>query len=354
MASDHDAFADWLKTLAPDELAKLKALHSASAQTAADTAVQDDDVEDLDEADTAQPSQTEADGEYLPMEEQLIDMTAVVTAATHQQPFPLLFFDPEEPTGRAFWSHSASHEDPTCFQAFPAAALGEAAAAEAPPKVPQNWKPAQQTFLPESAKAQSADPTTKAMPQVQQSPPPKPKASEPQTAQETSQALPIPKVATATPSPQPSPEPASSSSDQAPHSALHGQTREGVFFEPEFLASDHKPTYPGPYRPPKPFGLAVIWDSRAWINFYGSEPPNAAVEIDVESHFYTVEPGPTEDQPSQPGPSQEQESEPSGEPVDLPPCPPLPEWFSADTGVLRYWHFGATEKGNPRNMSKQS
>ncbi|CAE7806952.1 unnamed protein product [Symbiodinium sp. CCMP2592] len=356
MASDHDAFADWLKTLAPDELAKLKALHSASAQMAADTAVQDDarpcdsasslsprsllvyqnqeafyhaqdgcytgpipacfdyvppqDVEDLDEADTAQPSQTEAaqpsqpsvpaaeaeaaavteqpiEGEYLPMEEpssstafhatpqaglysmmgQLVDMTAVVTAATHQQPFPLLFFDPEaqsKPINRhELWQlinqavpSGAIHEDPTCFQAFPAAALGEAAAAEAVPEVPHNWKPpAQQTFLPESAKAQSTDPPTKAMPQVQQSPPPKPKASEPQTAQETatvpaqapasSQALPIPKVATATPSPQPSPEPASSSSDQAPRSALHSQTREGVFFEAEFLASDHKPSYPG-------------------------------------------------------------------------------------------------------------
>ncbi|CAE7626068.1 unnamed protein product [Symbiodinium sp. CCMP2592] len=279
MASDHDAFSDWLKTLAPEELAKLKALHSASAQTAADTAVQDDarpcdsssslsprsllvyqnqeafyhaqdgcytgpipacfdyvppqDVADLDDADTAQPSQAEpaqpsqpsvpaadaeaaavteqpieAEGECLPMKEpssstafhaipqaglhsmmgQLIDVTSVVTAATHQQPFPLLFFDPEaqsKPINR--------HE---LWQPIKRPDLAT------PP-------PAQQPSCPDSAKAPSPDPLTKAMPQVQQSPPPKPKAAEPETTQppttsppqapSSSQAQPMPTATTAVP-----------------------------------------------------------------------------------------------------------------------------------------------------------
>ncbi|CAE7275938.1 unnamed protein product [Symbiodinium sp. CCMP2592] len=442
MASDHDAFANWLKTLAPEELAKLKAFHSASAQTAADTAVQDDarpcdsssslsprslliyqnqeafyhaqdgcytgpipacfdyvppqDVEDLDGADPAQPSDSAdpaqpsqddgaqpsqpsmppadeaeavseqpipAGGEYLPMEEpssstafhatpqaglfsmmgNLIEMPAVITAATHQQPFPLLFFDPEaqsKPINRhELWQlikrpdlgavrRTATHQDPAGIEAFPATALGEAAAAEAPPRSPTELEAASTALFARRSQGRTADQSHA-------------------TGAACSQAQPTPKATAAEPGP--SPEPASSSTD------LHSQTREGIFFEPEFMASDHKPSYSGTERPPQPFGLALIWDSRTWINFYGGEPPKTAVEIDVETHFYTVEPGPAEDQPSQPEPGQEEEdTESSGAQEDLPPCPPLREWFSADTGVLRYWHFGAAGQANPRQMGKQS
>ncbi|CAE7432178.1 HMGB3 [Symbiodinium sp. CCMP2592] len=414
MASDHDAFANWLKTLAPEELAKLKAVHSASAQAAADTAVQDDsrpgnsssslsprsflvyqnqeafyhaqegcytgpipacfdyvppkDVGDLDGADPAQPSDAadpaqpsqdheaqpsqppadagaqavseepiQAGGEYLPMEEpssstafhatpqaslfsmmgQLIDMTAAQSKPINRHELWQLIKRPDLGVAREAAVPSGAVPPPT--KTPPPSKPSQPQPSEKPPQqkrppeVPQNWKPpAQQTFLPDAAKA---DPPTKAMPQVQQSPPPKPKAAEPGTA-------------------------------------YTDGDRSGA--EHKFMASDHKPTYSGTERPPQPFGLAVIWDARTWINFYGGEPPKTAVEIDVGAHFYTVQPGPAQDQPSQPEPGQEEDSESSGKEEDLPPCPPLPEWYSADTGVLRYWHFGATGQANPRQMGKQS
>ncbi|CAE7262005.1 unnamed protein product [Symbiodinium sp. CCMP2592] len=230
MASDHDAFANWLKTLAPEELAKLKAAHSASAQAAADTAVQDD----------ARPCDS----------------------SSSLSPRSFLVYQNQE----AFYHAQDGITGPSLLN-LPM----------------ENWKPpAQQTFLPDAAKA---DPPTKAIPNLFRS-------------------------------------------------RVHGFRPQAVLLRNE--------------RPPQPFGLAVIWDSRTWINFYGGEPPKTAVEIDVETHFYTVEPGSAFE------PGQEEDSESSGAQEDLPPCPPLPEWYSADTGVLRYWHFGATGQANPRQMGKQS
>ncbi|CAE7198648.1 unnamed protein product [Symbiodinium sp. CCMP2592] len=361
MASDHDAFADWLKTLNPTELEKLKALHSASAQTAADTAVQDDtrpcdssaslsprsaviyqnqeafyhaqegcytgpipacfdyippqDVEDLDDAATAQPSQPETSqpsqhaeptppteaaavteqpieeaGEYLPME------TPSSSSAFHAAPQAGLY----SMMGQLIDMASLiKRPDLGVARESGAYLTADAFAVSAPAN-----------FFPNFPNAPLSQPDTTPMPHAKADPPP-------------IKAVPAgaPKLEATGPA---------DLSAGAVLPASQARARSDSDRGPASL-------YAGPYRPPKPFGLAVIWDARSWINFYGGEPPKSAVEIDVETYFYTADP----------------EADTSDEPSDLPPCPPLPEWYSADTGVLRYWHLGATGTGNPRNMGKQ-
>ncbi|CAE7325973.1 unnamed protein product [Symbiodinium sp. CCMP2592] len=344
MASDHNPLGDWLKTLSQDELEKLRAMHSASAQAAADT-------EDLEEAATAQPSQPsasagdadtaavtelpiEAEEEYMPMEEpfsstafhaepqeglysmmgELIAVPSIVIAATHTsslchcfsltlkpQPKPInlhelwqLIKRPDLGVARESGAYLTADRfavspPASFFPSFPNAPINREAdtspmphaKAEPPPvkavptgavppptkqppaskpsqptkerpqqkrpcEVLQNWKPpAEQNFLPDAAKAQPSEPKTKAMQRC---------------------------------------------------------STHRVFFEPEFLAAEHKTKYSGPYRPAKPFGLAVIYDCRTWINFYGVD---------------------SQDQPT--------------DEVEFEQPLPLLEWFSADTGVLRYW-----------------
>ncbi|CAE7237788.1 unnamed protein product [Symbiodinium sp. CCMP2592] len=439
MASDHDAFADWMKTLGPADIARLRAVHSASAQTAADTAVQDDprpsadnpyglsprslliyanqeawyhaqegcytgpipacfdyvppqDMDDLADAHIAEPSQpstaptaqvTAADtaeeplepepvpdeGEFLHMEEPSastpsaafqaqeqsvlytmmgaeVDMTAVVTAASHQQPFPLRFFDSDaqtKPLNRHELWQLIRRPDlgvarkegaylpaekfvlsppPNFFPHFFCAPVGSSADASPmaqakadPPLIkavpPHSKPPSQQIFLPEAG--------TKAIPQPQPSPPP-PKPQQPvQPQRETPAPSAIPAA-----TPQPSQEPASSLS-------------------------------PGR---PQPFTAKFVrmCSSSQSLCLQSTSPstPGRIAHRSLSDLPFTVEPPPQPAKPSADASSQEEE-EPSGADTQVyPPCQPLPEFFSADSGVLRYWHQGAVGSNNPRNMGNQS